>query len=166
MFTLGLQLPYGTLEANIQSLLEVDLITMLAVDHEHHKLMRMHTNRPGEYATGDTWPLWPSRWQQQVFDRGEWLYCANPDQVLQAFRDGSDILALGYQAAVAFPISTPSAMERPVVGAVNLLFKQRLDGAVAVPVTWCRDVLAQIDRFASNLTLTTPYMDSPTRARN
>jgi len=155
VFTLGMQLPYGGLEADIQATVAVDLITGLAFDAAHHQLMRMHTNRPAEYVKGDTWPLLPSQWQHLVFDRGERLYCANPDQVLQGFRDGTDILALGYQAAVAFPITTPRMNGRPVAGVVNLLFRHRLVDAATGPIAWCDAVSERIDRFVADLPATT-----------
>lgn len=151
MFTLTPELSFACLESEIRALATPDLMTVLGVDRGHQTLMRVHTSRPEQYGTRETWPLLPSRWQQLVFAEGGRLYCADPQQVLHGFRDGQDILALGYQAAVAFPVITPPRLGQCQVGAVNLLFTQRLPDAAAGSPAWCDEVAARIDRFAGNL---------------
>ncbi len=127
MFALGYSLPYNLLEAQLQAVLPADLMTILAVDDKHEKLRRMHTSAPHQYAVGDEWPLLPSVWQLQVLERGAILICQRPTEVLEAFRDGAEILANGYSAVIALPIACRHAGESHTVGVVNMLFKAEFD---------------------------------------
>lgn len=121
MFTLGPTLPYPHLASRLCALLPADLVTILGVDDKLSTLQRLYTSAPGKYALGAQWPLLPSIWRDAVFERAKALVCKEPHEVLQGFRDGEEILANGFKAALALPIVWHTE-ERVAAGAVNLLF--------------------------------------------